>query len=532
MTKICPSCNIQNRDTARFCAGCGGALAPAGPVSPASPQMTGMLQTQHLLNNRYIIMEKVGQGGMGAVYKAVDTRIQGKIWAVKELSDAAITDPLDRQQASQDFHREAQLLSRLDHPNIPKIIDSFTDGGKKYLVMEFIEGETLSQRLERLGGGPIAPEMVVSWGTQLCDALDYMHRQDPPIIFRDLKPGNVMVTPGGQVKLIDFGIARLFKPGKKRDTQFFGTAGYAPREQYGYDQTDPRSDVYALGATLHHLLTGVDPTDNPLHFQSVRALNPAVSARVEQAVMRAVALSPEERWKNMAQMRASLAPEPVRQPYPPTSRTPSPLAGAPPPKPFRPTTKLILAAADLSNVQLAMLLGALLLLTMVGVAFGAPLMKRVPVLWNNLPLLAIVGPLAYAATRRRWVTLLAFGSVGFLGGAILWLQFAYKSENYGLLFLGAVASGLFMELWVAILPKLKGGRSDAWLLEMVWLGIMAAVGVTILYAIPAIPVGDFDVLRAGRWIGAMVLGSVGWFLGDMVDQYLFLRRTGIKRARR
>ncbi len=533
MTVRCPNCNAPNRDTARFCASCG-APVPAltqSPGPPTAPGVTGMLPARYLLRNRYIILEKIGQGGMGAVYKAGDTHIPGKLWAVKELSDAAITDPLDRRQASQDFHREAQLLARLDHPNIPKVIDSFTEGGRKYLVMEYIDGETLAQRLERLGGGPLPPDMVARWAIQLCDALDYMHRQNPPIIFRDLKPGNVMITRTGQVKLIDFGIARLFKPGKKQDTQFFGTAGYSPREQYGYGQTDARSDVYALGATLHHLLTGIDPTDNPLHFEPIRDLNPAVPPHVADAVMKAVSLSPQDRWESMAQMRAALS-RGQAGPYPPTGQVmPPPLTA--PPKPRRPTTRLIMAAADLSNTQLAIAIGALLVFTILGVWLGTPLMRRVPVLWNNLPLIALVGPLTYTATRRHWLTLVTFTLVGFFGGVVLWQQVAYESENYLLLLLGALLTGLFMEGWVRLLPRVKrGGGEETWLVEMLWLALMASIGVTIFYVVPAMPTGSIPLLQVGTWIGAAVLGSVGWFLGDMVDQYLFLRRTGVRRRRR
>jgi len=251
---------------------------------------------------------------MGAVYQAADARIPGKTWAVKEMSDAAITNPLEKQQAIAAFRQEALTLARLDHPNLPKVTDHFTEGGKQYLVIDFIEGETLAERLEQADGGPLPMDDVQSWYRQLCDVLDYLHSQIPPVVFRDLKPGNVMVTPEGTVKLIDFGIARLFKPGKATDTAFFGTAGYAPKEQYGEGQTDARSDIYGLGATLHHLLTGVSPTDHPFDFEDIRQLNSQVPAYVADAIMRALSDDPANRWQSAAEMREALTKEPLPKP--------------------------------------------------------------------------------------------------------------------------------------------------------------------------------------------------------------------------
>lgn len=276
-----------------------------------------MLPPQSVLSGRYVIACRVGKGGMGAVYQASDTRIPGKTWAVKEMSDAAITDPLEKQQARAAFRQEALMLARLDHRNLPKVTDHFSEGGKQYLVMDFLEGETLTERLEREDDGPLPVGEVLGWSEQLCDVLEYLHGQSPPVIFRDLKPGNVMVMPDGTVKLIDFGIARIFKPGKTTDTTYFGTAGYAPKEQYGKGQTDARSDVYALGAMLHHLLTGADPADNPFHFEDVRRLNSQVPAHVADCVMKALADDPDDRWQSAAEMKAALlAQEATPKPKP------------------------------------------------------------------------------------------------------------------------------------------------------------------------------------------------------------------------
>lgn len=318
----CPQCGRVNPAGSRFCNGCGAILSPTGPqpqpprppVRPPTATDTGMLPPQSMLSERYLILRRVGKGGMGAVYQAADTRIPGKTWAIKEMSDAAITNPLEKQQAIAAFRQEALTLARLDHPNLPKVTDHFTEGGKQYLVMDFIEGETLAERLEQAGGGPLPVDEVQDWYRQLCDVLDYLHSQSTPVVFRDLKPGNVIVTPGGAVKLIDFGIARLFKPGKATDTAFFGTTGYAPKEQYGKGQTDARSDVYALGATLHHLLTGISPTDHPFDFEDIQQLNSQVPAHLADAVMKALSDNPAGRWQSVAEMGEALTEQPLPKP--------------------------------------------------------------------------------------------------------------------------------------------------------------------------------------------------------------------------
>lgn len=315
MTRTCPNCRSPVRDQARFCNQCGQAL-------PASNLGTGLLPPNAVLSNRYIILNKVGQGGMGAVYQAADMRIQGKIWALKELSDAAITDPLDKQQAIQGFRREAQLLSQLAHPNIPRVTDFFDEGGKQYLVMEFVEGETLEEVIDATSG-PLDEGRVLGWIGQVCDVLTYLHSQQPPIIFRDLKPANVMLDRQGQIKLIDFGIVRHFKPGQTSDTVPMGTPGYAAPEAYGVAQTDPRSDVYSLGAMLHALLTRQDPGLSPFDFHPARDLNPAVSPHVERAIERATQIDPAHRYQSTAEMKQDLframpqqAQTPARQPVP------------------------------------------------------------------------------------------------------------------------------------------------------------------------------------------------------------------------
>jgi serine/threonine-protein kinase len=352
----CSKCGRDNPQGSQFCNSCGAGLLTQGgqpsPPAQATYGATGLLASQTRLAERYVILRRVGRGGMGAVYQASDDRIPGKTWAIKEMSDAAITDPLDRRLALDAFRQEAMMLATLDHPNLPKVTDHFSEGGKQYLVMDFIEGQTLKERIEGEGGGPLAVDEALEWADQLCGVLEYLHRRHPPVVFRDLKPGNVMVTPEGAVKLIDFGIVRLFKPGKASDTAFFGTAGYAPKEQYGRGQTDGRSDIYALGATLYHLLTGDDPTDHPFYFEDVRALNGRVSPEVADVIGKALADDPGDRWQSVSEMRQALsepsfsAPPPVARPAAQTAATQPAAAAvraataAPKPAAVSPTSRL------------------------------------------------------------------------------------------------------------------------------------------------------------------------------------------------
>jgi len=268
-----------------------------------------MLTPGTIIAGRYRISRRLGGGGMGAVYLAADLRLAGRQVALKQLAPDPGASPAELAQAEQQFQAEAALLAALGHPNLPKVYDCFAEAGQSYLVMEYVDGETLEAILGRTAGG-LPESSVLAWAAQLCDVLTYLHSCRPPIIFRDLKPGNIMIDRHGTVMLIDFGIARLFKPGKRTDTLRMGTMGYAPPEQYaGQGQTDVRSDIYSLGATLHHLLTGRDPAQYPpfsFNTASVRSLNPAISARVEAAVMKALAYDPADRFQSVAEMKRAL----------------------------------------------------------------------------------------------------------------------------------------------------------------------------------------------------------------------------------
>lgn len=298
MTNTCPRCGARNRDTAHFCWSCGQRLGITGGVfDPA----TGRLQPGSLLDGRYYIVRLLSsKGAMGAVYLAQDQRLGNETCAVKEMLDN-FQDPGERQRAIQWFEREALLLRRLQHPHIPRVIDHFTERGRHYLVMDYIEGETLESVLARQGGRGLPEESVIEWAVQICDVLEYLHGQQPPIIFRDIKPSNIMLDPRGQIKLIDFGIARIFESG--RPGTMVGTPGYAPIEQY-QGMAEPRSDIYALGATLHHLVTAQEPT--PFTFPPVRTLNPTISTGLEAVIAKAVSFQAADRQQSVGEMRAEL----------------------------------------------------------------------------------------------------------------------------------------------------------------------------------------------------------------------------------
>lgn len=261
-----------------------------------------------ILRERYEILRLIKGGGMSWVYQAREHRRDAthRLWALKELR----MDPDDRHslpEARQMFEQEAHLLVQLSHPNLPCVAAYFTEGERAYLVIEFIHGESLQARLGQ-ARAPLLEGQVTLWAIQLCDVLDYIHTRQPPIIFRDIKPGNIMVTPGGQIKLIDFGIARTYKVGKQRDTITMGSENYAAPEQWGLGQTDPRSDVYSLGATLYHLLTDEPPLPSyvPGERVPIAQRNPSVSERLCQIVERAMAPDRGDRFHSAAEMRVAL----------------------------------------------------------------------------------------------------------------------------------------------------------------------------------------------------------------------------------
>lgn len=258
-----------------------------------------------VLAGRYQVLSLLGQGGAGAVYLATDSQLFDRRVAVKELIDQFASED-ERRQAVERFSREAQMLVQLRHANLPDVLSYFSEDDRQYLVMEYIEGHTLLDLLRR-GAGSLPPALVVEWGRQICDVLSYLHSRVPPVIFRDLKPTNIMLDAQGHIKLIDFGTARLFDNSKNTDTLKMGSIGYAPPEQYqGQGQTSPQTDIYALGATLHQLLTDQDPSAKPFVFTPPSLLRPEVPEGISRAVMRALNLDTAQRFGSALEMRRAL----------------------------------------------------------------------------------------------------------------------------------------------------------------------------------------------------------------------------------
>src|SRR5579883_2032722 len=274
----------------------------------ASMSQTGFLPPQSILHGRYSIAEVVGSGGMGSVYRALDLYDHNREVAIKEMSQGHM-QPDRLAEAQVLFQQEATLLGSLSHPNLPRVYGSFSEGGRSYLVMDFIQGKTLEQMMQQHGGRPLPVGQVLKYAVQLCDVLSYLHSRVPPVIFRDLKPANVMVDAQDSVYLIDFGIARLFKPGQLHDTTSFGSVGFASPEQYGRQQTDPRSDLYSLGATLYYCLTGQHPADNrptPFHFVLLAQDYPQIPRDLSALLLELVATRSEQRPPNAAVVRRRL----------------------------------------------------------------------------------------------------------------------------------------------------------------------------------------------------------------------------------
>ncbi len=292
----------------RYCSQCGAANAVESQTcfacqSPLVPSQESAQDT--LLNGRYRLLTQVGAGGFGGVYRAIDTAEAPRIVAVKEISLRGLSAQ-EVIEATDGFHREMRLLSDLRHPHLPRIRDSFTDPEHWYLVMDFIEGKSLEEYLKRRAGAGLPLEDALAISLQLCTVLNYLHTREPAIIFRDLKPSNVMHTSEGHIYLIDFGIARHFTPGKLKDTAPFGSPGYAAPEQYGRTQTTPQADIYSLGALLHQMLTGKDPAESPFRFSPLPIADSTELAELDTLIQRMVATEPAERPATIAEVQEVL----------------------------------------------------------------------------------------------------------------------------------------------------------------------------------------------------------------------------------
>ena len=258
-----------------------------------------MTEIGTVIDGKYEVLREIGRGGMSVVYLAMDTHLN-KQWAVKEIrkKGSGTNDEI----VVNSLLAEANLMKRLDHPALPRIVDIIDNGVTIYVVMDYIEGESLDKILNEYGSQP--EEKVIEWAMQIADALSYLHAQKPPIIYRDMKPANVMLKPEGNIKIIDFGIAREYKEQNLADTTVLGTKGYAPPEQYS-GQTDPRSDIFALGMTMHHLLTGVDPRNGEA-YAPVRQWNPELSEGIEIIIDKCVQPAAENRYQNCADLMYDL----------------------------------------------------------------------------------------------------------------------------------------------------------------------------------------------------------------------------------
>jgi len=309
--------------------------------------MTQPLAIGTVLKAQYRIVRLVGGGGMAWVYQVEELPPgSGKLWALKELRPQ--TEDRAEQAVARDlFEQEAMLLRDLDHVNIPRIADFFEENGRACLVMEFIWGESLEKRLESTNA-PLLETDVLKWAIQLCEALHYLHSRKPSIIFRDMKPSNVMVTNTGLVKLIDFGIARTYKKGKKRDTVAMGSENYAAPEQWGKGQTDARSDVYALGATMYHLLANMAPTPAflPSEPLPLANYNAALSYKTIAIVEKAMARDRQQRFQSAMEMRQALA-DALPMPYTPPAAV---VAPRPAPKTVQPAPEARSAPGHVSAI--------------------------------------------------------------------------------------------------------------------------------------------------------------------------------------
>jgi len=330
---FCPECGAELHPTDPYCGECGARQDVAAPPPQVSEPKGGrgvvdvpesrrpstsssvQLEPDTLLLDRYMIVKRVGGGGMGSVYMARDKRLADRSCAVKEMIEL-FADDNQRSKAVDDFKREAEVLAQLEHPSIPTIYDYFIESGRYYLVMKWIGGGDLAEQM-RSSGGRVDERIVTKWAVQICEVLGYIHSQAPPIIYRDLKPANLMLDDKtGRVMLVDFGIARTVRPTEKGVTAI-GTMGYAPPELFS-GKVEPRSDIYSLGATMFHMMTGTDPQDNPLLIFDFTKnprpsqLNSAITPEMERILVKAVAHKPEDRHSSAVELKRVLEEHVIR----------------------------------------------------------------------------------------------------------------------------------------------------------------------------------------------------------------------------
>jgi serine/threonine protein kinase/ABC-type branched-subunit amino acid transport system substrate-binding protein len=323
----CPYCSAANRDGTRYCSSCGkfigsapasGAASTGGsspvasgtnPSNPTNPtgqsgSYRSLAAGSRLQGGRYVIKSVLGQGGMGAALLATDLRLDSKSVVLKELISDSV-DPAKQQEDVRNFKREVSMLAHIDHPLVPSVTDHFQEGTRYFMVQEHIDGENLEARLERTNQ-PMKEREALICASEILDVLDYLAQQTPPIVHRDIKPANVIIgARDKKAHLVDFGIARaeVARNVRRKQTSALGTPGYAPPEQY-QGNADPRSDIYGLAATLHHLLTNRDPRNHPpFNFPPLRALNPQISAETEHVIQRALLNDNNQRYQSASAMK-------------------------------------------------------------------------------------------------------------------------------------------------------------------------------------------------------------------------------------
>lgn len=260
-----------------------------------------MLEIGSLVDGKYKILSQVGQGGMSTVYMAINEKAN-KTWAVKEVRKDGV---LNFESVKQGLIAETDILKKLNHSNLPSIIDVIDTDDSFIIIMDYIQGNSLNKALEEYGAQP--QEYVIEWAKQLCDVLGYLHLRQPAIIYRDMKPSNIMLKPDGNITLIDFGTAREFKEKNLADTTCLGTVGYAAPEQFGgMGQTDARTDIYCLGATLYHLVTGCNPSEPPYEMKPIRQINPGLSSGLERIILKCTQRNPNDRYQSAAELMYAL----------------------------------------------------------------------------------------------------------------------------------------------------------------------------------------------------------------------------------
>ena len=260
-----------------------------------------MLEIGSLVDGKYKILSEIGHGGMSVVYMAINEKAN-KTWAIKEVRKDGV---LDFEAVRQGLIVETDMLKKLKHPYLPSIVDVIENKNSFLIVMDYIEGNALSTTLQEYG--PLPQEYVIEWAKQLCDVLGYLHSRTPAIIYRDMKPANIMLKPDGTITLIDFGTAREYKEKNLADTTCLGTIGYAAPEQFGgMGQTDERTDIYCLGTTLYHLVTGHNPSEPPYEVKPIREVNPALSSGLENIILKCVQRNPEDRYQSCAELMYDL----------------------------------------------------------------------------------------------------------------------------------------------------------------------------------------------------------------------------------